>query len=120
VWRARDTIAFAPRDAALEAWTRWSRVDHRRRTQPKGCDDHPSAAFAHAMVFALRDAPADPRTSRRVARRAACRTLCEREERQFALRPLSKAEAEKLQTKTEAMEEGLKSVGVRREWASSY
>ena len=51
---------------------------------------------------------------------AARRTLCEREERQFALRPLSRAEAEKLQTKTEAMEQGLKSVGVRREWASSY
>ena len=52
--------------------------------------------------------------------RAVRRTLCEREERQFALRPLSRAEAEKLQSKTEAMEEGLKSSGVRREWASSY
>ncbi|KAG8463240.1 hypothetical protein KFE25_011237 [Diacronema lutheri] len=47
------------------------------------------------------------------------RTLCEKEERAFSLKPLSTAEASRLQSKTAAMEEGLKSAGVRREWASS-
>lgn len=49
------------------------------------------------------------------------RTLCEKEERAFKLKPLSKLEAKQLQSKTAAMEEDLKNHAPsgRREWQSS-
>lgn len=76
------------------------------------------------MTHTRRPARPSPLRAPRTARSYAAyyfelRTLCEKEERAFSLKPLSTAEASRLQSKTAAMEEGLKSAGVRREWASS-